>query len=75
MIKDVIADAMLQQILTRPDEYSVIATMNLNGDYLSTRWRLRSAASASRLVRTSATRSRCSKRRTAPRRSTPVRTR
>jgi isocitrate dehydrogenase len=35
LIKDVIADAMLQQILTRPDEYSVIATMNLNGDYLS----------------------------------------
>ena len=35
IIKDVIADAMLQQILTRPDEYSVIATLNLNGDYLS----------------------------------------
>ncbi len=35
VFKDVIADAMLQQILTRPDEYSVIATMNLNGDYLS----------------------------------------
>ena len=35
VVKDVIADAMLQQILTRPDEYDVIATMNLNGDYLS----------------------------------------
>jgi isocitrate dehydrogenase len=35
VIKDAIADAMLQQVLTRPDEYSVIATMNLNGDYLS----------------------------------------
>ncbi|MAZ45785.1 MAG: isocitrate dehydrogenase (NADP(+)) [Gammaproteobacteria bacterium] len=35
IIKDVIADAMLQQVLTRPDEYDVIATMNLNGDYLS----------------------------------------
>jgi isocitrate dehydrogenase len=35
IVKDVIADAMLQQILTRPDEYDVIATMNLNGDYLS----------------------------------------
>ncbi|HSB97434.1 MAG TPA: NADP-dependent isocitrate dehydrogenase [Spongiibacteraceae bacterium] len=35
VIKDVIADAMLQQVLTRPDEYSVIATLNLNGDYLS----------------------------------------
>ncbi len=35
IIKDVIADAMLQQILTRPKEYSVVATLNLNGDYLS----------------------------------------
>ena len=35
IIKDVIADAFLQQILTRPAEYSVIATLNLNGDYVS----------------------------------------
>jgi len=35
VIKDVIADAFLQQILTRPREYSVIATLNLNGDYMS----------------------------------------
>ncbi|MCX6287237.1 MAG: NADP-dependent isocitrate dehydrogenase [Bacteroidetes bacterium] len=35
VIKDVIADAFLQQILTRPAEYSVIATLNLNGDYIS----------------------------------------
>tara|TARA_B100001750_G_scaffold247602_1_gene273953 strand:- start:2342 stop:3571 length:1230 start_codon:yes stop_codon:yes gene_type:complete len=35
IIKDVIADAMLQQVLTRPREYSVIATLNLNGDYIS----------------------------------------
>jgi len=35
LIKDVIADAMLQQILTRPAEYEVIATLNLNGDYIS----------------------------------------
>lgn len=35
IVKDVIADAMLQQILLRPKEYSVIATLNLNGDYLS----------------------------------------
>ena len=35
VIKDMIADAMLQQIQTRPDEYSVLATMNLNGDYIS----------------------------------------
>ena len=35
LVKDVIADAFLQQILTRPEEYDVIATTNLNGDYLS----------------------------------------
>ena len=35
VIKDVIADAMLQQIITRPAEYSVLTTMNLNGDYIS----------------------------------------
>jgi isocitrate dehydrogenase len=35
IIKDVITDAFLQQILTRPSEYSVIATLNLNGDYIS----------------------------------------
>lgn len=35
LVQDVIADAFLQQILTRPAEYDVIATMNLNGDYMS----------------------------------------
>ena len=35
LVQDVIADAMLQQVLTRPGNYDVIATMNLNGDYLS----------------------------------------
>jgi len=35
IVKDVIADAFLQQLLTRPGEYDVIATMNLNGDYIS----------------------------------------
>ncbi|MDC0055712.1 NADP-dependent isocitrate dehydrogenase [Deltaproteobacteria bacterium] len=35
LIKDVIADAMLQQIILRPAEYSVLTTMNLNGDYIS----------------------------------------
>jgi isocitrate dehydrogenase len=35
VIKDVIADAFLQQILTRPAEYDVVATLNLNGDYIS----------------------------------------
>jgi len=35
IIKDMIADAMLQQILTRPSEYTLLATLNLNGDYIS----------------------------------------
>src|SRR6202040_559426 len=35
IIKDSIADITLQQVLTRPDEFDVIATLNLNGDYLS----------------------------------------
>ncbi len=35
IVKDVIADAFLQQILTRPGEYDVVATLNLNGDYIS----------------------------------------
>ena len=35
VVKDMIADAMLQQILTRPAEYDVLATLNLNGDYIS----------------------------------------
>ena len=35
IVKDVIADAMLQQILTRPSEYDVLTTLNLNGDYIS----------------------------------------
>ena len=35
IVKDVIADAMLQQVLTRPAEYGVLTTMNLNGDYIS----------------------------------------
>ena len=35
LVKDVIADAMLQQIITRPAEYSVLTTMNFNGDYIS----------------------------------------
>jgi isocitrate dehydrogenase len=35
VVKDAIADAFLQQILLRPEEYDVIATLNLNGDYVS----------------------------------------
>jgi isocitrate dehydrogenase len=74
VVKDVITDAMLQQILLRPAEYDVIATLNLNGDYISTRSRRKSAASASRRARTSPTSSRTSRRRTAPRPSTRART-
>ena len=48
LIKDAIADITLQQVLTRPKEFDVIATLNLNGDYLPTRSPRRSAASASR---------------------------
>ncbi len=78
LVKDSIADITLQQVLTRPDEFDVIATLNLNGDYLSaTRWRRRSAASASRPAATSTTppATPCSRRPTAPRPSTPTRTR
>ena len=73
-IKDVIADAFLQQILLRPAEYDVIATLNLNGDYISD-WLPRSAESGSHRGRTSPTRSRCSRPRTGRRRSTRARTR
>ena len=55
VIKDVIADAMLQQILTRPEEYSVVATMNLNGDYLSDALAAQVGGMASHLEPTSAT--------------------
>ena len=78
VIKDAIADITLQQVLTRPDEYDVIATPNLNGDYLSRR-----AGGAGRRHRHRPGRQhqlrhrprRSSKPRTAPRRSTPTRTR
>jgi len=42
-VKDAIADITLQQVVTRPDEFDVIATMNLNGDYLSDALARRSA--------------------------------
>ncbi len=75
VVKDAIADAFLQQILLRPAEYSVIATLNLNGDYVSDAL----AAQVGGIgiapgARTCRTRSRCSRRPTAPRRSTPART-
>jgi isocitrate dehydrogenase len=77
IIKDVIADAFLQQILTRPAEYDVIATMNLNGDYISDALAARSAASASPPAPTSTTTPATPSSRppTALRPSTPARTR
>ncbi|GIS44075.1 MAG: hypothetical protein Ct9H90mP16_11450 [Candidatus Poseidoniales archaeon] len=54
-IKDVIADAMLQQVLTRPREYGVLATMNLNGDYISDALAAQVGALESHLVPTSIT--------------------
>ena len=72
VVKDVIADAFLQQILLRPAEYDVIACMNLNGDYISDARRPGLAASVSHRAPTSAPTARCSKRLTAPRRSTPA---
>ena len=71
-----IADAFLQQILLRPDEYDVIATLNLNGDYISDAL----AAQVGGIgiapgANICPTRWRCSRPRTAPRPSTPARTR
>ena len=54
-MKDVIADAFLQQILTRPSEYDVIATMNLNGDYMSDALAAQVGGLESRRVATSTT--------------------
>ncbi len=74
VVKDVIADAFLQQILLRPAEYDVIACMNLNGDYISDARRRRLAVSVSPRAPTSVTSARCSKRLTVLRRSMPART-
>ncbi len=76
LIKDRIADAMFQQVLLRPDEYDVLATPNLNGDYLSDALRGAGRRSRHRARRQHRRRRRpSSRRRTAPRRSTPARTR
>lgn len=74
VIKDSIADAFLQQILLRPAEYSVVATLNLNGDYIRTRWRPRLAASALRPAPTCPTPWPASRPRTARPPSTRART-
>ncbi len=77
VIKDSIADAFLQQILLRPAEYDVIATLNLNGDYISDALaaQVGGIGSASPRAPTSPTSTRCSRPPTAPRPSTPGRTR
>jgi isocitrate dehydrogenase len=68
LVKDSIADAFLQQILLRPAEYDVVATLNLNGDYLSDALAAQVRTSTTRLAPPS------SRPRTAPPRNTPVRT-
>ena len=55
LVNDRIADAMFQQVLLRPDEYSVIATPNLNGDYLSDACAAQVGGLRMRPARTSAT--------------------
>ena len=74
VVNDRIADAMFQQVLLRPDEYEVIVTPNLNGDYLSDACAAQVGGLGMRRVPTSETRWPCSRRRTVPRRSTRART-
>jgi len=74
MINDRIADSVFQQVLMRADEYSVLATSNLNGDYLSDACARRSAASAWRRARILATATACLKPRTARRRNMRIKT-
>ena len=75
IIKDRIADSMFQQLLLRPDEYSVIATPNLNGDYVSDAAAAQVGGLGIAPGATSATAWPCSRRRTARRRSTRISTR
>lgn len=74
VIKDVIADAFLQQILLRPAEYDVIACMNLNGDYISDALAAQVGGIGIALEQTSVTNAPCLKPPTVLRRNTPVRT-
>jgi isocitrate dehydrogenase len=75
VIKDSIADAFLQQILLRPAEYDVIATLNLNGDYISDALAAQVGGIGIAPGANMSAPSPCSKPPTAPRRSTPARTR
>jgi isocitrate dehydrogenase len=76
LVQDVIADAMLQQVLTRPANYDVIATTNLNGDYISDALaaQVGGIGIAPEATSTTTPASRCSKPPTAPPPSTPART-
>ena len=75
LVKDRIADIMFQQMLLRPAEYDVIATLNLNGDYLSDAVAAEVGGVGIASAPTSATSWPCSRRPTAPHRNTPTRTR
>jgi len=75
IVKDRIADSMFQQVLLRPEEYSVLATPNLNGDYLSDACVAQIGGLGWRRAATWATGTRCSRQRTARRRSMPGSTR
>jgi isocitrate dehydrogenase len=74
LVNDRIADAMFQQLLLRPDEYDVIATLNLNGDYLSDACAAQVGGLGLAPGANIGDGRRCSRRRTARRRSTPTRT-
>lgn len=73
VIKDVIADAFLQQILLRPAEYDVIACMNLNGDYISDATAAQVGGIGIAPAQTSVTNAPCLKPPTVLRRNMPVR--
>ena len=74
MVNDRIADSIFQQIVTRPDEYAVLATPNLNGDYISDAAAAQVGGLGIAPAPTSATSTRSSKPPTAPPRSMPTRT-
>ena len=74
IIKDVIADNFLQQILMKPEDYDVIATLNLNGDYISDALAAQVGGIGIAPGANMAIRSAFSKRRTAPHRDSPART-
>ena len=74
LINDRIADSIFQQIIIRPADYSILATSNLNGDYISDAAAAQVGGSASRRARISATDTQFSRLRTELRPSMPIRT-